>query len=1317
MGRVGVDYMEDKDKTRSQLIDELAAMRKRIAEVETLQTENDLSKETIRKLEYDLRERTKEISCLYSIGHGVEKPGSTLEEILQGIVNLFPQAWQYPEIACGRIIRGTQEFRTDAFKETPFKQASDIAVRGNHIGAVEVFYLEERPDCEEGPFLKEERSLIDAIAGRLGKLIEQKTTEEIFRKSEERYRSIFEYAVEGIFQTTPEGKFLNVNPSYVKMFGYSSPEEFTNGGVDVGRHVYANPDDRTRFKELMDEQGVAQMFEFPALRRDGARMWVCLNARAVRDDTDTILYYEGTIEDITLLKQAEEALLESEQKYRLLIENSHDIIYTLTPQGVFTFVSPSWTALLGHPVAEVVGKQFQQFIHPDDIDRCDTFLQRTIGTGQRETGVEYRVRHADGSWRWHNSNGSPLRDNAGTIVGFEGCASDITLRKLAEEELRHSEATLSAAINAIYESLIMIDHQGMVLLSNTIGAERLGKSVPDLLGTCLYDHLPPDVAASRKEHFAAVFKTGEPVHFEDMRAGRHFESYCCPIVDEGGGISRVAIFTRDITGHKMAEEKLKQQADAMGASADGMAILNKDQKYVYVNKAYAAIYGYDTAEELIGQSWRILYDVDEKERFDHFIMPKFGQNGRWQGEATGRKKDGSLFLEEVSLTALDNGGLICIVHDITERKRVEEALKESESRLQEIFDTSQVAIILVDSRGVITFANKRMSEMFGQPLSGLIGSSYPDHLHPNEKAVGLTLMQKLIAGEIVSISTFERHYIRPDGGDFWGYLNGRRLTDARGNFISLVGIIVDITDRKKAEEELRIAHQQLFDIIEFLPDATFVIDEEKKVLAWNLACEEMTGVKKEEIIGKGDYAYSIPFYGERRLLLVDHVTMDSDELQKEYTSIRRKGHLLYAEAVTPNVHGGKGAILSCKASPLFDRAGKVVGAIESLRDITEIKHLETRLRQSQKMESIGTLAGGIAHDFNNILTSLMGYTSLIQMKMDKDSPLRSYVDQVLSASQKAADLTRSLLTFSRQQPVTLAPLDMNDTIKGTKKLLKRLLTEDIELRTSLAEEDTVVMADKSQLDQILFNLVTNARDAMPNGGRLAIATRITDIDEGFISTHGFGKPGRYFLLSVSDTGIGMDDSTREKIFDPFFTTKETGKGTGLGLATVYGIIKQHNGHVSVYSELGHGTTFRIYLPAVSTKADEEQHEAVPINAGDETILIAEDNKGVRHFMQEALHECGYKTIEAIDGEDAIDKFKQHRDIDLIVVDSVMPKKNGREVYEEIHGINPHVKVLFTSGYTKDIVLNKGIKDKEFNFIAKPLSLNQFLKKVREVLDR
>lgn len=386
-------------------------------------------------------------------------------------------------------------------------------------------------------------------------------------------------------------------------------------------------------------------------------------------------------------------------------------------------------------------------------------------------------------------------------------------------------------------------------------------------------------------------------------------------------------------------------------------------------------------------------------------------------------------------------------------------------------------------------------------------------------------------------------------------------------------------------------------------------------------------------------------------------------------------------------------------------------------DITEMRKLESQLRQGQKMEAIGTLTGGIAHDFNNILTAITGYAVLMQRKMDKPDPLSPYVDQILVASQKATGLIQSLLAFSRQQPVTLTALDIDNTIKAMEKLLGRLLTEDIELHTSLSDDNKIVVADKSQMDQILFNLVTNARDAMPKGGILTIKTTIALIDNTFIKVNGFGEKGKYVQINVSDTGTGMDKKTRERIFDPFFTTKEVGKGTGLGLATVYGIVKQHSGYITVKSKPNQGTTFSIYFPAAKVKVNEEQDTVTPIITGNETILIAEDDNEVRNLVREALQTYGYTTIEAIDGEDAIDKFKQNRPINLIVLDMMMPKKNGYKVYEEIHRIDPHIKVIFISGYTRDIVLDKGIEQREFDFIAKPLLFDELLNKIREMLDR
>jgi PAS domain S-box-containing protein len=392
-----------------------------------------------------------------------------------------------------------------------------------------------------------------------------------------------------------------------------------------------------------------------------------------------------------------------------------------------------------------------------------------------------------------------------------------------------------------------------------------------------------------------------------------------------------------------------------------------------------------------------------------------------------------------------------------------------------------------------------------------------------------------------------------------------------------------------------------------------------------------------------------------------------------------------------------------------------------MEDVTERKNLEAQLLQAQKMEAVGQLAGGIAHDFNNILTAMIGYGHILKMKMKENDPLKTYPDHILSLSDRAASLTQSLLAFSRKQVMNPRPVNLNEVIRTVEKLLFRIIGEDIRMQTRLSEKDLIIMADHVQIEQVLMNLATNARDAMPEGGTLTVETETVDIDHEFIKEHGFGHEGKYALVSVTDTGMGMERETREKIFEPFFTTKEVGKGTGLGLSMVYGIIRQHDGHINVYSEPRQGTTFRLYLPLIEANIAAEgiKPEVIqPIQTGTETILLAEDESEVREFTKRLLEEYGYKLIEATDGEDAIKKFRLFKDkIQLLLLDVIMPGKNGGEAYKEIKKMKQNVKALFLSGYPGDTIHKQGILDEGFNLIMKPVSPTTLLKKVREVLDQ
>jgi len=395
----------------------------------------------------------------------------------------------------------------------------------------------------------------------------------------------------------------------------------------------------------------------------------------------------------------------------------------------------------------------------------------------------------------------------------------------------------------------------------------------------------------------------------------------------------------------------------------------------------------------------------------------------------------------------------------------------------------------------------------------------------------------------------------------------------------------------------------------------------------------------------------------------------------------------------------------------------VVGQVICCRDITEQTNLEHQLRHAQKMEALGTLASGVAHDFNNILTVIMGYCNLSAVQLDQGSPLRQNLNQIMAASERAATLTGSLLAYGRKQAINPQPLELNWSVLQMDRFLTRLIGEQIELVTKLCDGKITILADSGQFEQVLMNLATNARDAMERSGCLSIVTGRITIDQDFIRLHGYGKPGNYAMLSVSDTGSGMDETTRDKIFEPFFTTKPQGQGTGLGLSIVYGIVKQHGGYINVYSEPGHGTTFNIYLPLCSEVQAEPAREKRLLHGGTETILLAEDDAGVRALVSSVLTAQGYRVIEACDGEDALDKFTRNREnIELLILDVIMPQKNGKETFLEIGALKPGTKAIFISGYTADIIEKNGLIERGLHLLSKPLLPNRLLAKVREVLE-
>ncbi len=518
----------------------------------------------------------------------------------------------------------------------------------------------------------------------------------------------------------------------------------------------------------------------------------------------------------------------------------------------------------------------------------------------------------------------------------------------------------------------------------------------------------------------------------------------------------------------------------------------------------------------------------------------------------------------------------------------------------------------------------------------------------------------------------------------------------------------ELNERKRAEQALLMSESRLEEAQHIAHIGSWEWNMEDASVTWSDEAFRIFGAEPDSF--KPNHQEVLKSIHPDDLLIRKNAVKEAIAKRSSYTIDYR---IIRVDSTVRYIHE--------QAVVVINKQGEPSQLIGTMQDITEQRRLEEQLRQSQKMEAIGQLAGGIAHDFNNILTAIIGYGTLMKMKMSNDDPLVSNVDNILDASDKAATLTQSLLAFSRKQLMKLAPADLNQIIRKIEKLLIRIIGEDIELQAVLTERDLTAMVDSGQIEQILMNLVTNARDAMPDGGTLTIKTELFMVTGASFLPAPLLSTESYALISISDSGIGMDKEIQERIFEPFFTTKEMGRGTGLGLAIVYGIISQHNGRITVYSEPGEGTTFRIYLPLIEANTQEENKPEAGVAAlprGSETILVAEDDEAVRRLEDTVLREFGYTVILARNGEEAIRKFMENRDvIQLAILDMIMPKKNGKEVYDHIKGIRPDIKVLFASGYTADIIGKKGILDQEIEFVMKPLSPIALLKKVREILDK
>ncbi len=782
--------------------------------------------------------------------------------------------------------------------------------------------------------------------------------------------------------------------------------------------------------------------------------------------------------------------------------------------------------------------------------------------------------------------------------------------------------------------------------------------------------------------------------------------------DENGAPLRLIGTVQDISERKKAENTLRESEENM------RAIIQASTQHIWVAEE-------DGSNDDIFRWFSNLrgQPITDLEGLIEIIHPEDRKPAlrAWQNALKNKtyfnmvirfltKTDEYCFMATRSVPIFDADGQfrqwIGTCNDITERMETVEALRKNEAQLKLVADTVPTMIMHIDNQLNAVFVNRAFLQWFGVTEADTIGKNLKEIFEAADYQKIFPEFERALSSETFTI---ERASFKGNGSKYLR-LNYVPEIDKKGNVQGFFTFGIDLTENKKAEEELQKSELRFRSLVNSIAQIVWTADADGTLLT----ALTPRGKSLEET-GKNllfEWTSRLhPDDQERALDEFMRAIKTSNQYRSEYKMLHPDGTYHYYIS---------------RGTPVYETDGTIREWVGTLTDINDnklseenLRKSEEQLRQAQKLESVGRLAGGIAHDFNNMLTAINGYSDLTLRRLDESDPLRRNIEEIKKAGERSASLTQQLLAFSRRQILQVKVLDINQIISDSLVMLQRLIGEDIQVVSVLNPLIDFVKADSGQLSQMLLNLAVNSRDAMPKGGTITIETDNIYLDENFSSPNSESKPGNYVMLAVSDTGVGIDEEIRQQIFEPFFTTKEIGKGTGLGLSTVYGIINQLNGYILVKSTVGTGTTFEIYLPAVKPTVILAETR-IPLNSlkqGVETILLVEDEELVRNLSRQVLEACGYCVIEAKDGFEALELCQINGpEIDLLLTDVVMPMMSGRELAEKILRTHPHIKILFTSGYTEDAIVQHGVRESELNFIQKPFSFNEIAHKVRELLD-
>jgi PAS domain S-box-containing protein len=1000
-----------------------------------------------------------------------------------------------------------------------------------------------------------------------------------------------------------------------------------------------------------------------------------------------------------LMAVEQKALRKSEERYRIIVETAHDLIWTLDTKGNFTFFNRQSEETSGYKLSEWIGKSFAPLIFPEDLPKIQEVFLKTLQGNPQSYVV--RVYNKDGKMFILSVNTIPLYEND-KIIGTVSFGRDITENKQVGEALQQSEEKYRSLVENIQDG-VFIAQDGRIQFANEALARIGGSTVEEVTGKDFRDLIAPeDLKLVEERHFRRL--AGENIPREYEVNVLHKDGKTRRTVNLNLGLlnykGRVATMgtVKDITERRRAEEKLRLFRNLIDRSNDAIFVGDPETgRILDANDTACSSLGY-RLEELLSMH---VFDFATTMP-DYFSWKEHVQEVMKKGylilEGRQRRKDGAILPVEVNVSYVslgNNNYMLTVARDISERKRMENALRESEDTYRTVFETTGTAMGVVEEDTKISLINEEFKKLTGYSREEVEGKkSWTEFVVKEDLDRMIKHHRERRVDSKLAPNKYEFRSIDRNGSIRDLFLNIAIIPGTKKSIVSLM----DITEHKRSEEQI----QEQAALLDKAQDAILVRNLEDCITYWNKSAERLYGWTAEEAIGKN----------ASELLYKDKE--DSLHQIEARKSVVEKGE--WSGELYHVTKDGSEIIVESRWTLMYDNKGKPKSILVINTDITGKKKLEEQFLRAQRMESIGTLAGGIAHDINNVLAPIMLSLELLKEKFT-DNESQQLIDILDRSAKRGASLIKQVQSFARGVEGERIPLQTAHLISEIKQIAKETFPRSIEIRTDIQKDLWTISGDATQLHQVLMNLCVNARDAMPDGGILSISAKNTFIDENFARVNIDARVGRYIVNAVSDTGVGIPPKIMDRMFEPFFTTKEHGKGTGLGLSTALGIVKSHGGFINVYSEVGNGTTFKVYLPAITTtetqKAEEPTRELVTGHG--ELILVVDDEDQIRDITSSTLEKNGYRVLTASNGMEAIALYEQNRgEIKLVLMDMMMPVMDGLTGTQKLRKMNPELKIIAASGLTEKDKLTKAAGTMNA-FLLKPYTIEKLLRTIHEVL--